>query len=75
MTAPEPLGPALAAELGGEWQPNMRGGSVLLRSGCSIICRTTGDVWLETDDDFVGLGSFSDGAPALARRARRLGVA
>jgi len=72
MTAPEPLGPALAAELGGEWAETLE--EVCLPGG-NIECHADGSVWAQTDDAPIRLGSFSDGAPALARRARRLGVA
>lgn len=70
MTA-EPLGPALAAELGGEWVEPF----VYLNHGDVVECKANGSVWLDSDDAPIRLGSFSDGAPALARRARRLGVA
>lgn len=74
MTA-EPLGPALAAELGGVWDAPF----VYLEHGDVVECKTNGAVWIETcgcpDGCPIRLGSFSDGAAALARRARRLGVA
>ena len=71
MTA-EPLGPALAAELGGTWDAMSR----TVHIGHEQIgVDAFGAVWLETDDARLRLGSFSDGAAALARRARRLGVA
>lgn len=66
MTA-EPLGPALAAELGGVWDATTR---TVVGDGWTITCAPTGGVRI-----CLPLGSFSDGAAALARRARRLGVA
>ena len=69
----EPLGPALAAELGGEWFSSKA--VVVMRGGDHLICRADGSVWLDNDDAPILLGTLSDGAAALARQARRLGVA
>lgn len=72
MTA-DPLGPALAAELGGEWEPKKR--RIRCRTGV-VECRSSGTVWLRVAGKRpVRVGTFSDGVAALAAEARRLGVA
>lgn len=73
MTA-EPLGPALAAELGGEWDE----GCEWVRLQDHVIWETVlGLVIMQKIGriDRIRLGSHSDGVEALAAEARRLGVA
>jgi len=74
MTAPEPLGPALAAELGGTWDEKCEW--VRLREHV-VWSSVAGRVFVMPKGGGCSdpIGTFSDGVEALAAEARRLGVA